>query len=254
MTSVTPLPILNETTVSFQTWFDTEEDYDYAFFEVSRDGRYFEILDTFNGNSSDWEYKEYDLTSYFGESVFLRFRYSTDEGVSEPGFYVDDISPLPEFETITTISDSLTETSYEITGKLNGTYFYRVRGHNTEHGWGDFSPLQYVLVGQGQDTQPPSLTITRPIPNRLYLNDRDLLPFIATIIIGDITIEAEAVDASGINRVEFIIEGDVRETMNSPPFSWTWKDRVFFQKEISVRAVDYFENTAQEDLMVWKFF
>ncbi len=254
MTSIMPLPILNVSTVSFWTWYNIEENWDFAFFEVSREGRCFEVIDSYTGSSDEWQYKEYDLSKYYGDSVFLRFRYSTDEEVTGEGFYVDDISPLAQFEIVATLSDTLTTDSYEITGRQNGTYFYRIRGENSEHGWGDFSTLQYVLVGDAQDTEPPSLTLSRPAPNRLYFNNRNLLPFFATVIIGEITIEAEAFDPSGIKKVEFLINGDVRETDSTPPYNWTWKDSTFLKKEISIRASDYFENNAEQQITIWKFF
>lgn len=148
MTSVYPLYVDVETNLSFWCWYDTEEEYDYAFVEVSREGRCFETLDEFNGNSNGWIYKEYDLTEYYNESVYIRFRYITDPNTQGTGFYVDDITPTPEFNSVTTISDTITNTYYDVTGKPEGIYYYRVRGHNTEFNWGDFSTLERIIVGE----------------------------------------------------------------------------------------------------------
>ena len=148
MTSVHPLYVDTDTNLSFWCWYDVEEDYDYAFIEVSREGRYYEILDDFNGDSSGWIYKEYDLSDYRNESIYLRFRYITDPNTQGTGFYVDDITPTPYFNTITTLSDTIPDTYYDITGQADGVYYYRVKGHNTEYDWGDFSTLERIIIGQ----------------------------------------------------------------------------------------------------------
>ncbi len=148
MTSVHPLYVDMDTNLSFWCWYDIEDDYDYAFIEVSREGRYYEILDDFNGDSSGWVYKEYDLSGYRNESIYLRFRYTTDPNTQGTGFYVDDITPTPYFNSITTLSDTITNSYYDITGQPDGVYYYRVKGHNSEHNWGDFSTLEQIIVGQ----------------------------------------------------------------------------------------------------------
>ncbi|MGF3584492.1 MAG: M14 family zinc carboxypeptidase [Thermoplasmatota archaeon] len=162
MTTVVPLPVEEDTKLSFWCWYNTENKYDYAFVEVSRDGRYYEVLDSFCGSSTNWVYKEYSLDNYIGDSVFIRFRYATDEYTLQEGFYVDDISPVPKFNNINTLSNSITNNFYDITDKTNGTYYYRVKGHNTQHGWGDFSTIKKVIVQLVQNNPPNKPTIDGP--------------------------------------------------------------------------------------------
>jgi hypothetical protein len=146
MNSSSPIPITSGMNLSFWCWYDIENNYDKGFVEISRDNRYFEILDNFTGNSNGWIYKEYPLDDYVGDSIFIRFRYTTDSGSLGEGFFIDDIFPLVNFSSVVTISDTISTTSYDIVGNSPGIYYYRVKGYNTEHGWGDFSTLKSMNV------------------------------------------------------------------------------------------------------------
>ena len=159
MTSTTPLPIDHTTKLSFWCWYDIEDQKDMAFIEVSTDNRFYEVVDTFTGSSGGWVLKEYPLQQYRDSSIFLRFRYSTDDTNLFDGFYVDDICPLPVFSSVKTLSDSLTETSLSLIQKSIGTYYYRVKGYNDEFGWGDFSPLRKILVGIEENMAPSAPNI-----------------------------------------------------------------------------------------------
>jgi hypothetical protein len=109
---------LSQATLKVWLWYDVEEDWDYAYIEVSTDGgQTWDILkgqyttDTNpNGNSfghaytgksgpvdeaPDWVEEEIDLTPYVGRKILLRFEYVTDDAVNHAGFCVDDIA-IPE--------------------------------------------------------------------------------------------------------------------------------------------------------------
>ena len=103
-------------TLNFWTWFDLEEDYDYAYVEVSEDGEIWEILVTpsgtiedpsgnsygwgYNGVSGRWIEECVDLTEYAGKEVQIRFEYVTDAAVNGEGMLIDDIS-IPEIDYFT---------------------------------------------------------------------------------------------------------------------------------------------------------
>lgn len=156
MITLTPLIVTEGMKISFWCWYNTEANYDYAFLEVSRDGRYFDVLDKYGGSSGNWVYKEYTLDDYINESIFIRFRYETDSNTLQEGFYVDDISPVPEFININTLSNTITENYYDITNKTNGDYYYRVKGYNSQQNWGDFSTIKKVTV-TFMANQPPNI-------------------------------------------------------------------------------------------------
>jgi hypothetical protein len=108
---------LDEATLEFWTWYDIEDDYDYAYVEVSTDGgRTWDILtgkyttDTnpygnnfghaYTGTSGEgdepsWVEEEIDLSSYVGQEVMIRFEYITDDAYNDPGLCLDDIA-IPE--------------------------------------------------------------------------------------------------------------------------------------------------------------
>lgn len=149
MTTVTPIPITTGMKLSFWCWYSTEQNYDDAFVEVSTDGRNYHILDIFTGSSGSWVHKNYSLDAFAGESLFIRFRYTTDQSTQLEGFYVDDISPIGIFGSTTILSSIITNPYYDITNKPLGTYYYSVKGHNMARGWGDNSPLKMINVTQG---------------------------------------------------------------------------------------------------------
>jgi hypothetical protein len=117
LTRAFDLSDVNAATLEFWTWYDIEEDWDYAYVQVSTDGgETWEILTTPsgtdtnpNGNSFGWAYtgrsgdggtpewilEQVDLSAYAGQEVLIRFEYITDDAVNRPGFILDDIA-IPE--------------------------------------------------------------------------------------------------------------------------------------------------------------
>jgi immune inhibitor A len=95
-----------EAMLSFKTWYDLEEDYDYVFISASTDGKHWQILDSltcttenpsgnsygcgWNGSSGDWIEERVDLSAFAGTEVTLRFDYVTDAAVNGIGMALDD--------------------------------------------------------------------------------------------------------------------------------------------------------------------
>lgn len=107
---------LSTATLTWWTWYDIEEGYDFAYVEVSTDGgATWNILPgthtrtddtlfvsfgpgytgTSGGKQSQWAQERVDLTPYAGRSILVRFEYITDGAVNQPGIAIDDIS-IPE--------------------------------------------------------------------------------------------------------------------------------------------------------------
>jgi len=162
MVTVDPIPVNSGMNLDFWCWYDIEFDYDKAFVEVSLDGRSFDVIDTFTGSSSGWEHKQYSLDDYTNKSIFIRIRYTTDDYTLEEGFYIDDVSPVINWDYITTISDTITNNYYNISDKQDGIYYYQVKGYNTEHGWCDFSTLEKIIVELLSNDPPNTPTIEGP--------------------------------------------------------------------------------------------
>ena len=134
---------------------------DYTFVEVSRNnGRTYDILDVYTGSSSGWKLKQYSLSSYLNEPLVVRFRSTTDTSTLVEGFYVDDIYPVSDFDTVKTLSDSTSNHYYIVPGNPVGQYYYRVEGYNSR-GWGDFSKLKMI---DAQFSAHPPYTPSNPSP------------------------------------------------------------------------------------------
>jgi immune inhibitor A len=94
-------------TLSYQTWFDIEENWDYLYLEASTDGESWKILKTpsgtdydpssqsygwaYTGQTGDWIQEEVDLSEFAGQKVQIRFEYITDALVNGGGLLLDDV-------------------------------------------------------------------------------------------------------------------------------------------------------------------
>jgi hypothetical protein len=205
MTTRTPVPITAGMTLSFWCWYAIQQNYDYAYVEVSENGRNYHLLDSLTGLSGNWVQKEYSLDNFTGKSLFIRFRYATDGYGHQEGFYVDDITPIADFGTVTTLSSSITNHFYDITGKTNGSYYYRVKGHNSVRGWCDFSTLEKIIVTLGEDITPPVTTCS--LAGEL----------VGDVYVSDVTVTLTATDDSGIDYTKYKLD-DGAWTIYTAPF------------------------------------
>lgn len=93
--------------MTYHTWYDLEEDYDYVFVSASSDGKEWQILNTtscttedpsgnsygcgLNGQTNGWQLETVDLSQFAGEEVAIRFDYVTDAAVNGVGMVIDDV-------------------------------------------------------------------------------------------------------------------------------------------------------------------
>lgn len=93
--------------ISYWTWYDIEEDWDYLYLEASTDGEVWEILKTpsgtdynpsgnsygwgYTGRSRGWIEETVDLSKFAGQKVWIRFEYITDAAVNGEGLLLDDV-------------------------------------------------------------------------------------------------------------------------------------------------------------------
>lgn len=103
------------------------------------------------------------------------------------------------------------------------------------------------------DTTPPSATIVKPT-NALYFLNNKLFNFPVPVMIGFIDVEVNASDNdSGIDRVEFYLDNQLKANVTTAPYIWEWSEQAFFVYTIKIIAYDKVGNQAQEELRVWKF-
>ncbi|MGW8319222.1 MAG: hypothetical protein ACWGPS_08215 [Candidatus Promineifilaceae bacterium] len=102
---------LEKATLTFYTWYDIEQDHDYAYVAASLDGQNWTTLagqrtsnnnpnganygNGYTGSSSGWTQERIDLQFFVGQRVQLRFEYLTDDGPVSSGMLIDDIK-IPE--------------------------------------------------------------------------------------------------------------------------------------------------------------
>ena len=98
--------------LSFKTWYDIEEGWDFGFVQVSVDGGttwtslpattttsdhdpdcyFIPEMPGYTGYSAGWLHETVDLSAYAGlPEVWLRFRYETDPATLGSGWYLDDL-------------------------------------------------------------------------------------------------------------------------------------------------------------------
>jgi uncharacterized repeat protein (TIGR02543 family) len=110
----------------------------------------------------------------------------------------------------------------------------------------------------GDDTIPPVVKIVKPIDNGIYIFNKLILS-LKTIqmpmIVQMVTIEVNASDnESGIDHVEFFIDGVSKSTDTSAPYSYDWREIQSGKHTITVKAYDNAGNNATTpELLVFKW-
>lgn len=94
--------------LTFNTWYSIEKDWDYAYVQVretgttawtnisgtittTKDPNLQNLGNGITGASNGWISASFNLGSYSGKTIDVRFNYVTDVAVAEAGFYVDNI-------------------------------------------------------------------------------------------------------------------------------------------------------------------
>lgn len=108
---------VSNATLTFDNFIDIEEHWDFGVVQVSTDGgntwtslanentsydiveegypRIKENLPGFTGYYGSWNNESFDLSSYAGQEIYVSFRYLTDWGYTDKGWFIDNIQ-IPE--------------------------------------------------------------------------------------------------------------------------------------------------------------
>ncbi len=100
--------------------YDMEEDADYGYVEISTDGTTWTTLATYTG-SRDWVQEFVDISGYIGQTVYIRYRFYSDNSVKDGGWYVDDVKVEIREITETTFEDGF-ERSFPPAGWMEKSY------------------------------------------------------------------------------------------------------------------------------------
>jgi hypothetical protein len=185
--TASPFTVRTNDTITFWTSYGIETDYDYAYVEVStNNGQTFTPIagnittsanphnlnrgNGITGNQTTWRRATFPLTSYIGQSIFIRFSYDTDGGTHNGGFYADDISPVANFAQTVVLSSDIPTLSYVVRGRQNGTYYYLVRAQDSQSQWSGYSAPISVIVSRSvsvdnEQALPGDFNLMQNYPN-----------------------------------------------------------------------------------------
>ncbi len=81
----------SEVNLSFYTWYDTEEDFDYCRVYVILDSTETSVAN-YTGYSFGWEYMEYLIPTGGASTMKIKFVLESDESITYDGWAIDDIT------------------------------------------------------------------------------------------------------------------------------------------------------------------
>ncbi|HEX5133487.1 MAG TPA: M14 family zinc carboxypeptidase [Candidatus Krumholzibacteria bacterium] len=136
-------------TLRFNITYNIETNWDYGYVEVSDNGGLSwtpiggNITTNFNpygnnkgngftGATPGWVQAVFPLTSYVGQEIVYRLAYVTDQAVTEVGFSVDNLTPVPTCESESILATGITETMFDHVPASEGLWRYRVRAVDAE--------------------------------------------------------------------------------------------------------------------------
>ncbi len=151
-------------TLSFWTYYDLNPGYDYAFVgAISNDSIYIlegDITTSTNpngynpghgltGSSGGWVQAKFDLSAFASRTISVALVLQCNNLNVVEGIYYDDIYPVDSFSTIEHYSIDGSENSYDLTGKLEKPYYYRLSAKDAEDQWSNLSNIQKTVVDLG---------------------------------------------------------------------------------------------------------
>lgn len=150
-------------TLTFNTWYEIESDFDFGYVMVSYDGYFYtpiagNITTNFNphglnlgngitGNSDIWTQASFLLDDYAGEEILIAFIYKTGSYVNYDGWFIDDVYPHPSFDDLRIVAESHPDTSVSVApGIVNGIVHYQVRAVDVDDEYSRWSQPEEVNV------------------------------------------------------------------------------------------------------------
>ncbi len=206
-----PITVGEADVFSFWTYYRIEDDYDYAYVEVSTDAQTWipiegNITTSSNpnglnqgygitGNSNGWIQGYFDLSAYTSQIIYIRFSYYTNESNIEAGIFLDDIEMITTFGDATVISSSIEDNFYDFIDKPKNTdFYYQVRAQDADGQLGDYSDIMkthtmapYIC---GDIDASPGINILDIVflINYKYKSGPEPIPLVAADVNGDMLV------------------------------------------------------------------
>jgi len=79
-----------DSTLYFYHQYNLEINYDYGYVEIDDGSGWWRTFERFTG-ASGWTEASYPLANYGGQTVRIRFRFLSDPGTHDEGWYIDDV-------------------------------------------------------------------------------------------------------------------------------------------------------------------
>lgn len=164
---------MESATLTFDTWYEIEEYWDFGFVQVSTDGgqtwtslaneyttdeydpnaypTVVENVPGLTGSSDGWITMSFNLTEYCGQEILISFRYVTDWAYSETGWYIDNVyindELIDDGDSVIGLAPEYENTDFLVTfvcyptGNLPWLIFDLNLNHDTEQSMRDFLSL-----------------------------------------------------------------------------------------------------------------
>jgi peptidase C25-like protein/Big-like domain-containing protein len=104
---------------------------------------------------------------------------------------------------------------------------------------------------EGISNEDPAITIQSP-EKGIYVQGKKIMPFISTIVLGDILITTNT--SNQITKVEFYLDDELVKSDPDEPFEMMWDESSFSKHTVRVVAYDMFDRIAQDESVMWKIF
>ena len=118
------------------------------------------------------------------------------------------------------------------------------------------------LIAIGEEFITPSVVITQPAENKLYINGvessikigwKPTYSFPITLIIGNITIKAQGNNIPVIDYIKFYIDEELKYQDDKEPYEFEWNKISFSKHTIKVLISIEGEENLYTERIVWKF-
>lgn len=197
-----------------------------------------------------------DAYDYFGttvamhENMFISTSKKNEQTKQNAVYvYTFETDEVTQQESIIVFEEQLKDFGVSC-AVLNQSIFIGAPGDTIK---GNNSGSVFVFT-PGVDTQPPTLNLHVPT-NQLYIHDYPIFSLKKPVILGPITVKAQAVDAlTHIQHISLYINDEFVYRSNSSFLEWMWPKASLNTYELTVVACDQFENTATIQQTVWRIY
>ena len=69
----------------------------------------------------------------------------------------------------------------------------------------------------------------------IYIKKWKILPFFKTIIVGPVSV---TVDRENVNKAEFYVDGQLKDTVTDPPYFWQWGEKAYRKHKLEAKVYD----------------